>query len=89
MIRIDDNTLEGNADPICNDVPPTMDIFTSDCGNGGFECECCSNCCEDPNSSCSETGDVPENDVSWKDGYPKNQAIFSEDVVFENPGTRR
>jgi Leucine-rich repeat (LRR) protein len=89
MLRIDDNQIEGNADPVCADQPPKLDIFTSDCGSGGFECPCCSNCCDDPNSSCNDEDKVPENDISWKHGYPKSQRIFSEDLVFENLGNRR
>jgi hypothetical protein len=86
MIRIDDNGIEGSADPICVDVSPTLEIFTSDCSSANLKCECCSNCCDAPNSSCSDAK-LPENDISWKHGYPKNQALFSEDLIFQNPGT--
>lgn len=86
MLRIDDNSIEGSADPICNDVPPELDIFTSDCVSSDFACRCCSNCCDDPNSGCNEFL-LPENDISWKHGYPKNQALFSEDLVFQNVGS--
>ncbi|CAB9523465.1 serine threonine-protein kinase BRI1-like [Seminavis robusta] len=85
MVRMDDNSIGGNANPICADVPPNLDIFTSDCSSTDFKCECCSNCCDDPNSSCNDAK-LPENDVSWKHGYPKNQALFSEDLVFQNVG---
>ena len=85
MMRIDDNGLAGTADPICADAPPDLDIFTSDCSSTDLKCACCSNCCDDPNSSCTEAT-LPENDISWKHGYPKNQALFSEDLVFENSG---
>ena len=86
MIRIDGNGIEGIADPICADVPLNLEIFTSDCSTGDLRCECCSNCCDDPSSNCNEAK-LPENDISWKHGYPKNQALFSEDLVFQNPGT--
>lgn len=87
MLRIDDNAIEGTAEPICANVPPNMDIFTSDCVSSDFQCRCCSNCCDDPNASCNDAT-YPENDISWKHGYPKNQALFSEDLVFQNIGTR-
>jgi len=87
MVRIDENVIEGTAQSICGDKPPNLDIFTSDCVSSDFECKCCSNCCDDPNSSCNEAV-LPENDISWKHGYPKNQALFSEDLVFQNIGAR-
>lgn len=87
MLRIDNNQFEGNADAVCTDVPESLGIFTSDCGSGSFECPCCSNCCDDPTAQCNEAA-LPENDISWKHGYPKNQALFSEDLVFENIGAR-
>lgn len=87
MLRIDNNDLEGNADMVCSNQPAKLDIFTSDCSSNAFQCHCCSNCCDDPNGSCNEST-IPENDVSWKHGYPKNQALFSEDIVFV-PNNRR
>ena len=88
MLRLDDNQLEGNAQPVCNDVPPNLDIFTSDCGEGAFDCKCCTNCCAGENNQCDTGAELPENDISWKHGYPKNQAIFSEDLIFENIGSQ-
>lgn len=83
MVRIEDNSLVYSAAPICNDVPPNLDVFTSDCASTDFECTCCSNCCDDPNSGCNAAV-LPENDISWKHGYPKSQALFSEDLVFQH-----
>jgi hypothetical protein len=89
MLRLDDNMLTGDARPVCADVPENLDFFTSDCTSDDFSCECCSNCCDDPNGSCNEAKPMPENDISWKHGYPKDQALFSEDIMFENLGNRR
>lgn len=88
MLRLDDNQLEGAAGPVCADVPKNLGIFTSDCGNSDFECTCCTNCCAADNSQCDVGAELPVNDISWKHGYPKNQALFSEDLVFENIGSR-
>lgn len=81
MVRIDGNMLSGDASAICTDAPAQLNIFTSDCTGGDFQCTCCTNCCDDPKSSCAQTN-LPDNDVSWNHGYPQNQAIFSENIVF-------
>lgn len=88
MLRLDSNMLTGSADPVCALKPKDMDIFTSDsCAvDSTFSCSCCSNCCADPNTDCDVDLGVLDNDISWKHGYPKNQALFSEDLNFLDVG---
>jgi len=95
MALLDHNDFEGNSDVLC-DVADGPKVLTADCIEGWtatttstiqsesskFICECCTVCCDKEDKECNNNEVLTNEELSWKDGYPLNQVIFSEDILF-------
>lgn len=73
---IDDNHFVGNASAVC-ERKDKIKYFISDCGNssssGGDEpeiqCNCCTLCCNDENTTCNDAEWLGNQESIWETGY--------------------
>lgn len=79
-LLIDDNTFSGDADAICA-RSDTIKFFVADCASDAgieaeIDCECCTLCCRDENTTCNDQEWLGNHEGIWENSYSRWQWDF-------------
>jgi Leucine-rich repeat (LRR) protein len=89
-LLLDDNKLTSGTTTICQKLWPSgfLKTFIADCDELTDECECCSTCCRDAETSCNDVVWFSDLDPIAEGNYERSQYVFKDaDVVYDLPET--
>ena len=75
VVLLDKNSFVGDADVVCKTNPNGIDTFVSDC-KSGFECDCCTLCCDDNDRTCNAYDWKGNLDPIWEYQYQRGRDAF-------------